>query len=54
MTITTKAFYKVVVLAIDLFETTIADERHFDTLENARAFADNKKNNGFTCVVVPM
>ena len=52
MIITVKTFYKVIVLAVDILETTIADERHFETLEGARAFADDRKNQGFTCVVV--
>ncbi len=47
-----KTFYKVIVLNIDIFETTIADERHFPDLQSAEAFAESQRIDGYVCVVV--
>lgn len=37
----TKVFYKVVALSIDVFESTIIDERHFGTRSEAETYANS-------------
>lgn len=43
ITINDKTFYKVLLIHCDVFETSIVDERHFGTKEEARAFITSKK-----------
>lgn len=39
-------FYKVIVIAVDMFESTIIDERHFPTKSEADEFANQYKCSG--------
>ncbi len=39
-------FYKVIVLNIDIFESEIVDERHFQDPGEARQYCDNVRKNG--------
>lgn len=39
-------FFKVIVLAVDVFETTIIDERHFPTKAEAEAYANSCSGGG--------
>lgn len=45
----TKSFYKVVVLDIDVFETTIKDERHFGCETDAQDYANS--SDGYAIVI---
>lgn len=48
-------FFKVIVLAIDMFESTIIDERHFSNRSDAEAFANSKKHsNDILAIIVAM
>ena len=40
MMIAYKPFYKVIILQVDVFETTIIDERHFPDRLAARSYAN--------------
>ena len=48
------AFYKVVVLKIDVFESVIVDERHFANAPEALAYADTMKEAGYIPVIAQM
>lgn len=48
------SFYKVVVLKIDVFESTIVDERHFSSSPEALVYADSMKKAGYIPVVAQM
>ena len=48
------AFYTVVVLKIDVFESVIVDERHFSNTSEALAYADTMKETGYIPVVAQM
>ena len=37
-------FYKVILIKCDVFESIIVDERHFESLADAKAFADLHNN----------
>ena len=39
-------FYKVIVLHVNMFETTILDERHFPTRPEAETFAAQYRDRG--------
>ena len=43
ITISDKTFYKVILIHCDIFMSSIIDERHFSTKEEARAFIACKK-----------
>lgn len=47
-------FYKVVVVKIDVFESTIIDERHFRTSIEANTFADTMKEAGYVTIIAAM
>lgn len=47
-----KPFYKVIILQIDTFQSVIADERHFGTLEEATIFSENAKRGGYVGVII--
>lgn len=49
----TKVFYKVVALSIDVFESTIIDERHFGTRSEAEAYA-NSFSGSTVAIIVEM
>lgn len=44
-----KSFFKVVVLDINIYETTIKDERHFADYDTAQNFAKN--SDGYAIVI---
>lgn len=44
-------FYKVVVLKIDVFESSIVDEKHFRTNAEAHAYADTMSEAGYITVI---
>lgn len=44
-------FYKVVVLKIDVFESSIVDEKHFRTKAEAHAYADTMSEAGYITVI---
>ncbi len=49
------SFYKVIVLNIDIFESEIVDEKHFQNSQEARQYCDNiRKNTGNMAFVVKM
>ena len=52
MLITT--FYKVLVIKVDVFESTIIDERHFNTKAAAQAFIKACNNNNCIAVIITM
>ena len=47
-------FYKVVVVKIDVFESSIVDERHFRTNAEAHAYADTMSEAGYITVIAAM
>lgn len=47
-------FYTVVVLKIDVLESIIIDERHFDNAPEALVYADIMKEAGYIPVVAQM
>ena len=47
-------FYKVVVLKIDVFESSIVDEKHFRTNAEAHAYADTMSEAGYITVIAAM
>lgn len=49
-----KTFYKVIVLNVDVWESTIEDERHYHTQDEARAAAREFSKAGFKTVIVRM
>ena len=52
MQMTYKAFYKVIVLKVDIFESNIVDERHFPTNNEANLYAENMREVGYLPVIV--
>ncbi len=51
----TKAYYKVIVLRIDAFESEIVDERHFPDVTEAMKFCDNiNSSTDYTTFAVKM
>lgn len=44
-------FFTVIVLNIDIFETTIVNEKHFDSNSDAILYANEMKQAGYTTVV---
>ena len=49
-----KEWYKVVILKIDIFESKIDNERHFNTKAEAEDFANSQKSTDKLAVVVTM
>lgn len=47
-------FYKVIVVKIDIFESMIIDERHFDTKMDADGYSDKMKEVGYVTIVATM
>lgn len=47
-------FYKVVVLKIDVFESSIIDEKHFSSQSEATAYADTMRQGGYITVIATM
>lgn len=47
-------FYKVLVIALDVFESSIIDERHFQYKSEADEFARMNTYNGRLAVVITM
>lgn len=48
-------FWKVIVIQLDLFESTIIDERHFSNKEEAKTFESKyAKNDSIICVACMM
>ena len=47
----TRYFYKVIIISIDTFESSIIDERHFATLRDARLYLREHApaGNGMIC-----
>lgn len=43
-------FYKVLLIRCSVLESEIVDERHFDTLADAKAFADLHENM-ISCII---
>lgn len=43
ITINAKRFYKVILIHCDIFMSSIVDERHFSTKEEAETFISSKK-----------
>lgn len=54
MVIEIRTFYKVVILNIDIYESTVADERHFGSKEEAEHYANTHKSEGQVTVIVQM
>lgn len=46
-----KTFYKVVALSIDIFESSIIDERHFGTRAEAEAYASTFSGSSVAFIV---
>lgn len=49
-----RTYYKVIVLQIDTFESSVADERHFGTIEEATRFSESATNDNHVGVIVKM
>ena len=47
-------FYKVVVLKLSVFESSIIDERHFKTNAEAYTYADTMREAGYVAVIATM
>ena len=47
-------FFKVVVLKLDVFESSIVDERHFKTNAEAHLYADTMKEAGSVTIIAAM
>lgn len=47
-------FYKVVVLRIDVFESSIIDERHFGDAPEALSYANTMKEAGYISLIARM
>lgn len=47
-----KHFYKVIVLAVDLFESRVIDEKHFPNYYHASNYADAMKHQDYVIVLV--
>lgn len=54
MPVTERSFYKVVVLKIDVFESSIVDERHFPTKRQAEEFVGKLNEADCMGIVVGM
>ena len=50
----TTTFYKVLVIKVDVFESVLTDERHFNTKAAAQAFAKACNNNNCIAVIIIM
>lgn len=48
------SFYKVVVLKIDVFESSIVDEKHFRTKADAYTYADTMSEADYITVIAAM
>lgn len=48
------SFYKVVIMKLDVFESSIIDERHFKTKADAYTYADTMRENGYVTVIAAM
>lgn len=51
MIITVTTFYKVVLLNVSMFETSILDERHFATRPEAEQFANTCSGGGVPVII---
>ena len=47
-------FFKDVVLKLDVFESSIVDERHFKTNAEAHLYADTMKEAGYVTIIAAM
>lgn len=47
-------FYKVVVVKIDVFESSIVDERHFRTNAEAHTYSDTMQEAGYVTIIAAM
>ena len=47
-------FYKVIVVKIDIFESSIIDERHFKDREEANVYSDTMKDAGYVTIIATM
>lgn len=47
-------FFKVIVLAVDVFESTIINERHFTSLSEAESFAGKYNSSGILAIILQM
>ena len=47
-------FYKVVVLKLDVFESSIVDERHFKTNAEAHLYSDTMQEAGYVTIIAAM
>lgn len=47
-------FFKVVVVKIDVFESTIVDERHFKTNAEAHLYSDTMQEAGYVTIIAAM
>ena len=47
-------FFKVVVLKLDVFESSIVDERHFKTNTEAHLYADTMREAGYVTIIAAM
>jgi len=55
ITMAATKFWKVIVIQLDLFESTIIDERHFSNKEEAKTFESKyAKNDSIICVACMM
>ena len=55
ITMAATKFWKVIVIQLDLFESTIIDERHFSNMEEAKTFESKyAKNDSIICVACMM
>lgn len=47
-------FFKVVVVKIDVFESTIVDEKHFKTNAEAHLYSDTMQEAGYVTIIAAM
>lgn len=47
-------FFKVVVVKIDVFESTIVDEKHFRTKAEAHTYSDTMQEAGYVTIIAAM
>lgn len=51
MIVTINKFYKVLVIAVDFFESRIIDEKHFSSKAEAEAFESTLKDSNYITII---
>lgn len=54
MTYKINKFFKVIVLSVDVFSSTVIDEKHFNNETDATTFQNSLKDSGYISVIVEM